>query len=214
VALLALLLTVILGSVAGVFLVNMRHTPAPMVSGQGIVGHAYFVSSGQLNENTSQGIADRLQIALNTIPPPHSHKSYYVWLLSDNDSQTTISPILLGSSRSGGHIALFYAGSSHHDDLLAHYSRLLVTEEDEGTVPTNPSLDTQTWKYVAAFSQVKKPNQMDSLLDHLRHLLSQASMSTDMGMDTGPVMVGGLDIQIFHNTLKVLEHRSSNQATA
>jgi hypothetical protein len=66
-----------------------------------------------------------------------------------------------------------------------------VTEEDEGTVPTNPSLDTQTWKYAAAFSQVKKPNQMDILLDHLRHLLSQASMSTDMGMDTGTVMVGG-----------------------
>jgi serine/threonine protein kinase len=205
--LLVLLLAIILGSVGGVFLLNMRHLP--IVRGQEMAGHAYFVSSGQLNENTSQGIADRLQIALNNVPAPQPGKSYYIWLLSDNDSQTNISPILLGSSAHGGPIALFYAGSTQHDDLLAHYSRLLVTEEDEGTVPTNPSLDTQNWKYAATFSQVKKPNQMDSLLDHLRHLLSQASMSTDMGMDTGTVMVGGLDIQLFRNTLKVLEEAGS-----
>jgi hypothetical protein len=34
-------------------------------------------------------------------------------------------------------------------------------------------------------------------------------MSTSMGMDTGTVMAGGLDIQLFRNTLKVLEEAGS-----
>ncbi|GHP01152.1 hypothetical protein KSF_111990 [Reticulibacter mediterranei] len=202
------MLVIVLGAIASVLWLNMRQPPATK-SSYAVVGHAYFVSSGQLNENTSQGIADRLQIALDTIPHPQPNKSYYVWLLSDNDGQTNIAPILLGSSQSGGHIALFYAGNAQHSDLLARYSRLLVTEEDAGLIPTNPSLDQQTWRYAASFSQVKKPGQMDSLLEHLRHLLSQASMSTDMGMDTGTVMAGGLDVQLFRNTLKVLEEAGS-----
>lgn len=204
IALIALLLVVIIGSVAGIFFVNLRQAAAPPV-----VGHVYFVSSGQLNLNTTNGIADRLQVALNNIPNPQSGKSYYVWLLADNDNlTTTISPILLGSSVHGGTINLFYAGNASHTNLLANYSRIMVTEEDAANPPSNPSLDASTWKYEAAFSQVKQGNPPYALLDHLRHLLAQDPKLKAAGL------TGGLDTRLFYNTLKILEEAGSIRDSA
>src|SRR2546422_5572940 len=89
-----------------------------------------------------------------------------------------------------------------HDNLLASYDRFLITEEDANQPPTNPSLDTNTWRYDAVFSTT--PNPADkahhfSLLDHLRHLLSQDPKLTLVGLG------GGLDIWLFRNTTKILE---------
>lgn len=205
-ALIVILLVVIIGSVAGIFFVTLRGpSAAPPV-----VGHIYFVSSGQqINVNTTNGIADRLQVALDNIPSPQSGKSYYVWLLADNDNQTTtISPILLGSSTHGGRINLFYAGNASHTNLLANYSRIMVTEEDAANLPSNPSLDATTWKYEAAFSQVKQGNPPYALLDHLRHLLAQDPKLKAAGL------TGGLDTWLFHNTLKILEEAGSIRDSA
>jgi hypothetical protein len=196
----AILLLLVVGSTLAYLYLNMR---GPAVANVPVVGHIYFVNSGQLHENTTKGITDRLQVVLSNIPEPQSNKQYYIWLLNDSDSRTDISPILLGSSPHGGRINAFYPGDDAHTNLLENYSRILVTEEDAQNPPNNPSLDTQTWKYSAAFSQVKHGNPPASLLDHLRHLMAQDPKLKAVGL------TGGLDMWLFHNTQKVLEEAGS-----
>src|SRR5581483_7068573 len=79
--LIALLIVVVLGAGLGVFLLHPRITsgvqPQP-------VGHAFFVSSGLVGQNSNVGITDRVQIVLQGLPSPQSGKNYYAWLLSDN----------------------------------------------------------------------------------------------------------------------------------
>jgi serine/threonine protein kinase len=171
-----------------------------------VVGHAFFVSSGILNLNSAQGIADRLQIDLQNLPNPQPGMSYYAWLLADNDSETNVQPILLGKIASGGAADFAFNGDAQHSDLLASYSRFLITEESVDLTPNNPSLDPSTWRYYAAFSQT--PNPQDtvehfSLIDHLRHLLAQDPKLKAAGL------TGGLDIWLYRDTLKVLEWAGS-----
>jgi eukaryotic-like serine/threonine-protein kinase len=194
---------IVLGGGITVFLkLNQKSTPIPQST---VVGHAFFVNSGQTNMDSSAGIADELQISLQNIQPPAAGKSYYAWLLSDNTAQAL--PILLGNlSVQNGQAALTYAGDSHHTDILANYSRFLVTEEDASTPPVNYTLDKTAWIFGSAFSEVKNPKDTVShfsLFDHLRHLLAQDPKLKDAGL------VGGLDIWLFRNTQKILEWAGS-----
>jgi serine/threonine protein kinase len=205
IGIIAVVILALLASAAGFWLWNTRHT-TPLVPQQTLLGHAFFSSSGQLNPNSTQGIADRLQIDLSNVPNPQSAKSYYFWLLSDNAANSiNAQPILLGSASNGGRIDITYPGDAQHDNLLASYSRLLVTEEDSGTAPSNPSLDPTTWRYYAAFSQTPNPQDPEhfSLLNHLRHLLAQDPKLKAAGL------TGGLDIWLFRNTMKILEWAGS-----
>jgi serine/threonine protein kinase len=186
-----------------IFLLHNNST----TSGKPIVGYAFFTSSGLISLSSSQGIVDGLQIALDNLPPAQSGEHYYAWLLPDNNNNPEVSPILLGMLPDrGGKVLLTYPGNAFHDDLLAQYSRLRITEESASSQPTNPSLDPQTWRYYAAFSQV--PNPADtvnhfSLLDHLRHLLALDPKLKGVGL------TGGLDIWLFRNTEKILEWAGS-----
>ncbi|HLJ36094.1 MAG TPA: hypothetical protein VKU38_20720, partial [Ktedonobacteraceae bacterium] len=58
---------------------------APPVSA--IVGHVFFMSSGQVNESTSQGIADEVQLELSHISSPAQGNSLYAWLVGDNPAE-------------------------------------------------------------------------------------------------------------------------------
>ena len=71
----------LIGSSLGAFLVlhNKPNQQAAAAAG----GQAYFLSSGQFDPGSAQGIADQLQIQLNNIPDPQAGKSYYAWLLAD-----------------------------------------------------------------------------------------------------------------------------------
>ncbi len=170
-----------------------------------IVGHAYFSSSGLLSPDSTQGITDLLQINLDNIPPPQSGKSYYAWLL--NDIHMDWKPIFLGPLTVNHGIAdLSYPGNALHSDLLATNSRFLLTEEDAAVPPSNPSLDSSTWRYYAEFSQI--PNPADtvnhySLYDHTRHLLADDPKVKAAGL------TGGLDIWLYRNTQKILEWAGS-----
>jgi hypothetical protein len=113
---------------------NVNVGPAPIP----IVGHAFFVGSGQSQDNSQFGIADRLQIDLSAIPEPTVGKSYYMWLLPDTDSNIGISPIMVGSFSHGGVVNVAFPGDTLHHDLLASYSRFLITEEDAAATPSNP----------------------------------------------------------------------------
>ena len=201
-ALVAGLVVVLVGSAFGAYLIFTRSTTLTQPT---LLGHAFFVSSGLLSSKSSnQGITDELQINLQNLPDPQPGNRYYAWLL--NDHQINLPAVALGSlPLNHGQVTMTYS-DPQHNNLLASYSRFLITEEDANQPPTNPSLDTNTWRFYAVFSTTPNPaDTVDhfSLLDHLRHLLAQDSMGMDMGLG------GGLDIWLFRNTTKILEEAGS-----
>lgn len=204
VGLLLALLIIIGGSIVAFLKFNQPAAKTPPIPNS-ISGHAFFVNSGQISVTSNVGIADEMQISLQNIHAPAAGKSYYVWLLSD--SKTQAFPLLLGKLPvQNGEAILTYLGDAHHTDILATYSRFLVTEEDAGMTPVNYTLDKSAWIFGAAFSE--QPNPLDtldhfSLLNHLRHLLAQDPKLKTAGL------VGGLDIWLFRNAQKLLEWAGS-----
>jgi eukaryotic-like serine/threonine-protein kinase len=202
IALVAGLLVVLVGSAFGAYLLFTRSAPPTQPT---LVGHAYFVSSGVLSsKNSNQGITDELQITLQNLPDPQSGKRYYAWLL--NDQQIDLPAIAIGPLPLHHRQVTMTYSDPQHDNLLANYDRFLITEEDANQQPPNPSLDTNTWRFDAVFSTT--PNPADtvnhfSLLNHLRHLLSQDPKLKLVGLG------GGLDIWLFRNTTKILEEAGS-----
>src|SRR5207237_832892 len=70
-------------------------TGTTQVTGMVVVGHVYFLSSGQLYVNNNQGIYDQVLIDLHNIAAPSPGKSYYAWLLGDSN-QSDVPWISLG----------------------------------------------------------------------------------------------------------------------
>lgn len=175
------------------------HAQAPLSNA--VAGHVFFGSSGQVREDSSQGITDEVELDLSNIPLPAPGKSYYAWLLSDDSVEGKT--FLLGQLQvTNGSVHFHYPGDAQHTNLLEVTNRLLVTEEDAEVTPDMPSLDKSTWRYIAEFPQ--KPNPADtehhfSLLNHLRHLLAADPKLADLGIP------GGLDIWLFRNSQKILE---------
>src|ERR1019366_2852390 len=131
--LLVLLIIILLGSVLGTY-VFLNHTSPAATST--IVGHAFYVSSGQTTLGTADGIADRLQIALQNIPAPHPGKSYYAWLLPDKNPTTTkdltgppriFPPILLTNDLvvHNKQVNFTIEGASHNNNPTPATSRIL-----------------------------------------------------------------------------------------
>ncbi len=216
----AFLIIVLLGSsLAGLYW--LTHKSTAIVTNQ-IVGHAFFVSSEQISDHSNQGLNDGLIIDLQNVPNPAPNKSYYAWLLGDED-QPLASPILLGPlSVSGGKVHVVFKGDTHHTNLLGITSRFLITEENANIQPNNPSPDQSNWRYFAELPQkavitTTPTNSMgtsapstssmdmmnDTVLQHLRHLLADAPELTPLGLH------GGLDIWLFRNTQKILEWAGS-----
>jgi eukaryotic-like serine/threonine-protein kinase len=202
-AVIVLAVLVLIGASVGMWLLFF-HPTAPQNS---LVGQAFFVSSGMMSLTSSNGITDELQLRMDTISPPQSGKSYYVWLLPDADNAANVAPLALGMlAVQNGQATLNYAGDANHTNLLSQYSRLLVTEEDANLQPVNPSLNSADWRYSAAFSNI--PNPQDtvdhfSLINHLRHLLAQDPKLQKVGL------VGGLASWLYRDTLKILEWTGS-----
>lgn len=194
-----IVLLVVVGSGLAYF-VLFRHAPATVSPAQPIVGHAFFVSSGLLSQNSNQGITDELQINLSNLPQPQSGNSYFAWLL--NNHQNDIPAIPLGPlSLNHGQVAMTYI-DAQHTNLLSIYNHFLITEENTNPPPVNPSLDTSTWRFAASFSTVPNPTDTAnhfSLYDHLKHLLSLDPKLNRVGLPEG------LDIGLYRNTTKILE---------
>ena len=204
IALTALLILLVIGSSLGAYLIffskghSTTTTTAPL-----IMGHAYFVSSGLLIQNGTNGITDQLEIHLENIPAPPAGKAYYAWLLNDIILQPT--PVYLGqlTVKNGGTVDFFYQGNTVKINLLATNSRFLVTEDDATITPVSP--DSGTNVYYAAFPQIphKAGKFSFSLYDHLRHLLAAEPGLNSQGL------YGGLDTWVFHNSQKILEWSGS-----
>jgi hypothetical protein len=169
-----------------------------------IVGHVFFTSSGQLDPTSSEGLNDIVHLALNGLTPPAPGKSDYTWLLPDT-SHNEQQPVLLGTLRIlKGSAQLTYA-SPNHINLLATYSRFLVTEQTASAEPIIPSLDPATWRYAGSIPDIPTPGDANhySLLSHLRHLLAKDPTLEDIGLS------GGLDIWLYRNAGKILEWSSA-----
>jgi hypothetical protein len=176
--------------------------PPPPVSP--IVGHAFFINSGQLNPDNSQGINDEVLLDLHNIPAPESGKAYYGWLLGDKTQSELATNSLGRLTIDHGNVHLLYT-SNQHVNLLAYESRILITEEDATVTPATFIPDYQAWKYYAELSQAPSPRDKlhFSMLDHLRHLLSESPELKTRALH------GGLDMWFLRNTQKILEWASA-----
>lgn len=204
-----LLLSVLIigGAGLGSFVAISRTTPpatVPPVVVQS-VGSIAFVSSGQINGTTSQGIDDQVQITLHNLGTPASGKSYYAWLLGDAD-QAESQSILLGKLNVvHGNVSVFYPGDTQHTNLLQIGSRFLITEEDSTTIPLIPSPDISTWRYYGALPATPDPNDPHhfAFINHLRHLLADEPVLDELGLP------GGLNNWFTRNTQKLVEWTTS-----
>lgn len=213
-ALIALIIILLAGSLGAYFLFLRPGGSAPPTTS--IVGHAFYVSSGQLADG-AQGVADQLQVDLQNVQVPPPGKSYYLWLLPDKD--TTPKPDLLGPApiqppilltnnlpvQQNGNVHYAYPGDGHNNNLLSATSRLLITLEDAGKKPASPSPNHSTWIYYAQLPQALIPQDPTGLrgLDHIRHLYYNEDHLKVLAL------YGGLDIWVFRNTAKVLELSTS-----
>ncbi len=208
-ALAILIILVLLGSGVGayfLFFPTHHNTPVDLpVAG----GEAFFLSSGQLDVSTAQGIADELEIVLHNVPAPQSGKSYYIWLLGDRNPHVEANPFLpppqfslplsLGKlTYTGGNITFFYH-DPHNYDLASVVSRLLITEEDSNGTPRGPAANRSAWRYYAEIPQTPYGSPPLSALDHIRHLFYKETVVNVLGLP------GGLDTWLFRNTEKVME---------
>ncbi len=204
----ALLILALIGSGLGAYfgLFAKGGTPRQAASTSSLAGHAYFFSSGLLSAdvNSNQGITDQLQIKLTNVSPPPLGKVYYAWLLTDNTLPWQ--PIPLGQlTVNSGVIAYSYPGDQLHTNLLATNNRFIITEEDAGSPPLNPSAAPGALLYYAEFSQIPDPTNPKhySLYDHIRHLLSDDPKVKAAGL------TGGLDIWLYRNAQSILEWAGS-----
>src|SRR6266487_110571 len=214
---LIIVLLVLLGGSLGAYFQFLRAGEGTSPPGA-LVGHAFYVSSGQLADG-AQGIADQLQVDLQNVQVPPPGKSYYLWLLADKD--TTPKPDLLGPAPihppllltnhlpvlQNGNVHYAYLGDAQHNDLLSATSRLLITVEEAGKTPPSPSTDRSTWVYYAELPQALIPKDPTGLrgLDHIRHLYYNENHLQVLAL------YGGLDIWILRNTAKLLEWSTSAQ---
>jgi hypothetical protein len=205
--LLALTVALLIG-VVGSFLL-MPHELQPEAA-PAILGQVAYASSGQVSENSSQGIADKVAVDLTNVPDPAAHKSYYAWLLSDKKQNDPRSIALGAMQVSKGQAHLLYAGDAQHTNLLLITSRVLVTEEDAAVPPISPTLDPNAWRFYGeiASDPISGPNnpQHYSYLDHLRHLLAADPTLDELELQ------GGLNNWLYQNTSKVQEWAGSTRS--
>jgi serine/threonine protein kinase len=198
-----LLALILIFACLGVLLFIALKVPAPSPVSQ-VVGQAFFISSGQLNTDNSKGINDEVLLDLQNIPAPQSGKAYYGWLLGDK-TQSEFAVTSLGRlTLNHGNVHLLYI-NNQHVNLLAYQSRILITEEDAAVTPAMYVPDYQAWKYYAEISQAPSPRDKlhFSMLDHLRHLLSESPELKRRNLH------GGLDMWFLRNTQKILEWASA-----
>ena len=179
-------------------------TTSHPVAAANIVGHVFFTSSGQLNPTSSEGLNDVVRINLSGVISPAPGKSDFAWLLPDT-SHNEQQSVLLGTLQIlKGSAQLTYT-SSTHTNLLATYSRFLVTEQPDNEEPIIPSLDPATWRYAGSIPDTPTPGDANhySLLSHLRHLLAKDPTLEGIGLS------GGLAIWLYRNAGKILEWSSA-----
>ncbi|MHB8597077.1 MAG: serine/threonine-protein kinase [Ktedonobacteraceae bacterium] len=201
----AILIFLLLGAGLGTFFLYTTHHTGTTTSASTVFGQAYFVSSGKVNQQAIPFSNDEFQIDLSNIPNPQTGKSYYAWLQPDN-LHGDMATLLLGRLPvNNDAIHFLYTGDSQHSNLLATYSRFLITEENASIMPSIPTPDLTAWRYYAALPQTLASGQTYSLLDHLHHLLTDDPDMVKLGLR------GGLDTWAYRNTNRIQQWAASAQ---
>lgn len=192
---------ILIACLSTLLLLTSHNNPTPVVAAPTVAGHAFFISSGQLDPTNSRGINDEVLLDLQNIPNPPAGKVYYAWLLGDKTVSEPLTTPLGRLDVNNGRIHLFYTGNQAHTNLLAIESRILITAEDASLTPTSYTPDTKNWVYYAELSQAPSPKDAlhFTMLDHLRHLLSNSPELQGHGL------YGGLGMWFLRNTQKILE---------
>jgi hypothetical protein len=164
-----------------------------------VYGQVDLISSGNMHGNDLKGELDEAFISLHDLSVPAQGKAYYAWLLKDTNSETAYPPLLLAQLKVIGGRATHLYQNPTQDNLLTHYSRFLVTEENSTPQPVAPTTNAAAWRYSAIISQVCTEGKRYGLLDHLRHLLA-----VDPELHAASIG-GGLDSGFFRNISKVKE---------
>jgi hypothetical protein len=202
---LIILSLLILGGAGLGSLIAVTHATPNVPTGVQPVGTISFISSGQLDDNSSQGINDEIQINLHSLGMPASDKSYYAWLLGDKN-QTESQSILLGKlTVVNGSASLLYRGDAQHTNLLQSTSRFLITEESSSATPILPSPDTNTWRYYGEIPATPDPREAPhfAFLNHLRHLLADEPVLDELELP------GGLNKWFTLNTQELVQWAAS-----
>ncbi len=195
IALIALIVVVIGGAVLGAVLALSNHTnqtTPPSSSSAKIVGQGFFTSSGQSSGPTNPGINDTFQVRLTGITASPAGKTYYGWLLPDfiQSEANAISLGPLSVANGNATLAAIYI-DPQHANLLASFSRFLVTEEATNPPPQSYSLDKTAWRYYAEIPQTPATrdctNSLNQLSDlcHVRHLLAVDPELQQVGLPNG-----------------------------
>lgn len=211
VLLVTLLLLALVGGGLGTYF-TFFHRVVPPATASG--GQVFFVSSGQFDPKSAQGIADELFFALHDLPTPPPGQAYYAWLLADKTPHTEAEPLQPPPQftlplRIGplpllnGSITYLYRGTATHDNLFSLASRLLITTGSTGGAQAGPTTDRGAWRYYAEIPQVPYGSNRLSALDHIRHLFYKETKVAVLGLP------GGLDVWLFKNTEAVLERAVS-----
>jgi serine/threonine protein kinase len=195
-----LVLLVLSSAVLGVLSLASHQRPGTDMTAP-IVGQAIFVSSGQLDQSDNTGLEDQMQIDLKEIAPPAPSRSYYGWLLSDKKQSSLRALPLGGLTVNHGRVSTLYASPAKDTNLLASYSRFLITEEESGKTPVFPAGDHRFWRYYAEIPQTpSSTGQQLRALDHIRDLLSLYQR----GNIPPPGLHTALASQFLRNTYQVL----------
>jgi serine/threonine protein kinase len=210
VLLVTLMLLALVGGGLGTYF-TFFHRVAPVIASGGQV---FFVSSGQFDPKSAQGIADELFFAFHNLPAPQPGQAYYAWLLADKTPHTEAEPLQPPPQFTlplkigplpfqNGSINYLYQGTATHDNLFSLASRLLMTEERSAGTQAGPTADRSAWRYYAEIPQVPYGSNRLSALDHIRHLFYKETKVAVLGLP------GGLDVWLFKNTEAVLERAVS-----
>jgi hypothetical protein len=194
----------ILGSGLLTFLALHKGQTTASSVGTTMVGHAFFTSSGAAPGTENLGLNDTFQVQLTGVPQPTAGTQYYAWLLPDQ-IQSEESPRAVGVLSVNNGMATLPTAyiDPQHANLIAQFSRFLVTEEPTNPAPQSPALDTKQWRYYAEIPQ--NPPAMNcqgvinqlSALCHLRHLLSGDPELTQVNL------AGGLNFWFLNNIEEV-----------
>ncbi len=164
------------------------------------LGSLVFTSSGQLDPSSERGINDHITLNATFTQRPTHGLSAYAWLLADR-TNGDLPPLLLGSLTFAGNTAHLSYQSPDHNNLLADYSRLLITLQPAHPQPSVPTTNSRAWLASGAIPNTPAPGDEHgySLLDHLRHLAARDPTLASIGLG------GGLAIWLYRNVGKVFE---------
>jgi len=144
IALIACVLLLLVG-VGAFALLSQKNASTTQNSPGSVVGHIVFSNSPNAPRNTY----DQLQVTLNDIPSPPAGKTYYAWLDNSNSEASQIPHWPLQFSNGSVHASF---GDAQHGDLLAQYTRFLITLEDTVSTPVIPFPDLSSHLYYAIIS--------------------------------------------------------------